>query len=102
MKVSLKALIFLTNSLDSLGKRYCIFNLVSGGCNGLQYKVEFVDLLPDYTVVEIAKNIFVDEEVLKLLSDCTIKVEELTGYKRIIIDNPQAKTSCSCGNSFSI
>jgi iron-sulfur cluster insertion protein len=102
MKVSLKARIFLAGSLEATGKKYCVLSVLSGGCNGMQYSILFVETLPDYEVKEIAPSIFVDTLSLEYLQDSSLELEEDIGSKKIIVKNPNAKTSCSCGSSFSI
>lgn len=102
MKASLKAQIFLAGSLAAEKKKYCLLSVLSGGCNGMQYSILFVDELPKYDVEEIATNIYVDALSLQYLENCSLELEEGEGFKKIVVKNPDAKTSCSCGSSFSV
>ncbi len=102
MKVSLKAQIFLTSGLEAENKKYCLLSVLSGGCNGMQYSILFVDELPKYEMVGLTDNIFVDTLSLQYLENSSIELEEKLGSKRIVVKNPDAVSSCSCGSSFSV
>lgn len=101
MKVSIKAQIFLESTRQTENKKYCLFSVLSGGCSGMQYSMLFVDELPKYEVVEIVPNFYVDSLSLNNLQDSIVDVEEKPGMKKIIVKNPQAVSTCSCGSSFS-
>lgn len=102
MKVSIKAQIFLTSKLQADNKRYCLLSVLAGGCNGMQYSIIFVNELPKYETIEIGTNIYVDSLSLTYLEGCTLALDEKLGFKRIVVNNPAAKSSCSCGSSFSV
>jgi len=75
-----------------------------GGCSGFQYGISFDDQKnPDDFVFErdgIA--VIVDDTSLDLLNGAEIDfVEDLMGAS-FQIKNPNAASSCGCGNSFSI
>jgi iron-sulfur cluster insertion protein len=75
-----------------------------GGCSGFQYGISFDDQKnPDDFVFErdgIA--VIVDDTSLDLLNGSEIDfVEDLMGAS-FQIKNPNAASSCGCGNSFSI
>jgi iron-sulfur cluster insertion protein len=75
-----------------------------GGCSGFQYGLSFDDQTnPDDRVFErdgIA--VVVDDVSLDLLNGAEVDfVEDLMGAS-FQIRNPNAATSCGCGNSFSI
>ena len=75
-----------------------------GGCSGFQYGISFDDRKnPDDFVFErdgIA--VIVDDTSLDLLNGSEIDfVEDLMGAS-FQIKNPNAASSCGCGNSFSI
>jgi len=74
-----------------------------GGCSGYQYVMELEDKSTDKDIVVEEKGIkiFVDKASMEKLSGANVDyVESLqgAGFK---IDNPQAKSSCGCGSSFS-
>jgi iron-sulfur cluster assembly accessory protein len=75
-----------------------------GGCSGFQYRFDLVDSAdPDDVRVERdAAAAVVDPISLPLLAGSEIDfVDELIGAQ-FRVHNPQAKSSCGCGVSFSI
>jgi iron-sulfur cluster insertion protein len=75
-----------------------------GGCSGFQYGFTFDDQRNDDDVVfeRDGVAVVVDDVSLGLLSGAEIDfVEDLMGAS-FQIRNPNAASSCGCGNSFSI
>jgi len=75
-----------------------------GGCSGFQYGLTFDDQTnPDDRVFERdGVGVVVDEVSLDLLNGAEVDfVEDLMGAS-FQIRNPNAVSSCGCGNSFSI
>jgi iron-sulfur cluster insertion protein len=75
-----------------------------GGCSGFQYQFDLVeDAQPDDLRIECdGASALVDEMSLVMLNGSEIDfVDELAGAE-FRIRNPNAKTSCGCGVSFSI
>ena len=75
-----------------------------GGCSGFQYQFDLVeDAQPDdFRVERDGAAALVDEMSLVLLKGSEIDfVDELAGAE-FRVRNPNAKTSCGCGVSFSI
>jgi iron-sulfur cluster insertion protein len=75
-----------------------------GGCSGFQYGFSFDDQQTDDDVVfeRDGVGVVVDEVSLDLLDGAEIDfVEDLMGAA-FQIKNPNAASSCGCGNSFSI
>ena len=75
-----------------------------GGCSGFQYGFSFDDQRNDDDVVfeRDGVAVVVDDVSLGLLSGAEIDfVEDLMGAS-FQIRNPNAASSCGCGNSFSI
>lgn len=75
-----------------------------GGCSGFQYDFSFDDNVADDDVVfEIdGVRVVVDEVSLELVKGSELSyVEDLVGsfFK---MTNPNAKSSCGCGTSFSL
>ena len=71
-----------------------------GGCSGFQYDFSY-DLKPnDDDLIE--NNILIDQQSADMLKGSEIDyVEELIG-ESFKINNPQTKSSCGCGVSFSL
>jgi iron-sulfur cluster insertion protein len=75
-----------------------------GGCSGFQYGLSFDDQRnPDDVAFEgHGVTVVVDETSLDLLNGAEVDfVEDLMGAA-FQIRNPNAASSCGCGNSFSI
>jgi iron-sulfur cluster insertion protein len=75
-----------------------------GGCSGFQYGLTFDDAQnpDDHVFVRNGISVVVDDVSLDLLSGAEIDfVEDLMGAS-FQIKNPNAASSCGCGNSFSI
>ncbi len=73
-----------------------------GGCSGFQYGMKLEPAAEaDDTVIECDQvKIFIDAASLPMLSGSTVDfVESLegSGFKFV---NPNAKSACACGNSF--
>lgn len=75
-----------------------------GGCSGFQYGFSFDDQRngDDFVFERDGVGVVVDEVSLDLLAGAEIDfVEDLMGAS-FQIRNPNAASSCGCGNSFSI
>jgi iron-sulfur cluster insertion protein len=75
-----------------------------GGCSGFQYGFTLDDAVnPDDKVVERAgAKLVIDEISLGMLAGAEIDfVDELVG-SAFAIRNPNATSSCGCGNSFAV
>ena len=73
-----------------------------GGCSGFQYGFEFDETQAedDLAVVTNGVTLLVDPLSLQYLIGATVDyVESLTGAQ-FTIRNPNAKTTCGCGSSF--
>jgi len=75
-----------------------------GGCSGFQYGLSFDDQQneDDFLFERDGVSIIVDDVSLGLLNGAEVDfVEDLMGAS-FQIRNPNAASSCGCGNSFSI
>lgn len=75
-----------------------------GGCHGYQYGMSFeTSIHDDDTVVERGGlKVIMDSQSAPLLEGCELEyVDALTG-SGFAVKNPQAKTTCGCGSSFSV
>ena len=71
-----------------------------GGCSGFQYEFTFEQSKNDDDLT--FENILVDKTSADLLKDSEVDyVSELMG-ESFKISNPQSKSSCGCGVSFSL
>lgn len=73
-----------------------------GGCSGLIYQLFFDerefdgDIIEDFNGVEL----IVDKMSAPYLQGSTIRFEDTIEKQGFTIDNPQAKGTCACGDSF--
>lgn len=75
-----------------------------GGCSGFQYAFDFVtNAAPDdFVLGEEGAQIVIDPISLDFLRGSVVDyTEELLGA-RLVVLNPNAKSSCGCGTSFSV
>lgn len=76
-----------------------------GGCSGFQYKYDFVAEAPQADDVVFGNEqapVLVDQTSLEFLQGSMLDYVENLGAAAFEIKNPQAKSSCGCGNSFSV
>jgi iron-sulfur cluster assembly accessory protein len=78
--------------------------VVGGGCSGFQYSMSFENAagMMDKVVRFADLKVFVDATSAMYLNGCTVDyVENLeaAGFK---FENPQVKSTCGCGSSFSV
>ena len=78
--------------------------VLGGGCSGFQYNFSFEDQRNEDDLV-IERNgaaVLVDSTSLELLKGSELDyVEEMVGSS-FQVKNPNATSSCGCGNSFSV
>lgn len=74
-----------------------------GGCSGLQYGFTFVDNKEDddYDYQFGKVTVLVDAISMDYLRNSTLRYEDGIMGAGFSIDNPQARTTCGCGSSFS-
>ncbi len=75
-----------------------------GGCSGFQYGFSFDDAKTDddLLIERDGARVLIDSVSLELLKDSELDwVDELIGAS-FQIRNPNAKSSCGCGTSFSV
>ncbi len=86
--------------LEDHGLRVAV---VGGGCSGLSYKMNFEKAAAegDKVYEEHGVRIFLDGKSLIVLNGTTLDYTDgLTGTG-FVFSNPNAKSSCGCGSSFS-
>ena len=78
--------------------------VLAGGCNGFQYRFELDDATQDDDVVieRGGAKVLIDPVSLDLLDGAELDyAEELMG-SYFAMKNPNAKSACGCGTSFSV
>jgi iron-sulfur cluster insertion protein len=78
--------------------------VLGGGCSGFQYNFSFEEAAgdDDLTIERNGAKVLVDSTSLELLKGSELDyVEEMVGSS-FQVKNPNATSSCGCGNSFSV
>lgn len=83
---------------------YLRVKITGGGCNGLSYKMKFVEVPKrgDILVRSSGANILVDSKSALYLRGTKLDYSDKLVGGGFKFTNPNAKASCSCGESFSI
>ena len=75
-----------------------------GGCHGFQYGMNFEDMPSETdTIIEIdGVKVFIDEVSVAYMEDAVVDYLDSVYKAGFTIKNPNAKSSCGCGSSFSV
>ena len=82
---------------------YLRIKVNGGGCNGFKYHIVFTNEKSKEDVV-FEKNgakVVIDNISLKFLIGAELDYIEKLGYQSFTINNPNSKSRCGCGTSFS-
>ena len=86
-------------------KIYLRIRVVGGGCSGFQNKLDLdpqvnekLDEVYDFHGVQVV----VDKRSLMYLSDVTVDFHDDLNRRGFSINNPNAKSTCGCGSSYSM
>lgn len=86
-------------------KVYLRLRVVGGGCSGFQNKL---DLDPNYSekldhkLEQHGVEIVIDKRSLMYLNDATVDFHDDLNKTGFSITNPNAKSTCGCGSSYSM
>jgi iron-sulfur cluster insertion protein len=89
---------------ENAGTAFLRIAVSGGGCSGFQYGLSFDDQRndDDFVFERDGVGVVIDDVSLGLLNGAEVDfVEDLMGAS-FQIKNPNAASSCGCGNSFSI
>ena len=75
-----------------------------GGCSGFQYGFEFDEGQneDDIAIVTDGATLLVDPLSLQYLMGAEVDYSESLAGAQFVIRNPNAKTTCGCGSSFTV
>jgi iron-sulfur cluster insertion protein len=78
--------------------------VTGGGCSGFQYGFKFDELTEegDTYVERAGVTLVVDPMSIQYLQGAEIDYKEGVEGAQFVIRNPNASTTCGCGNSFSV
>lgn len=114
-----KSILFSVNAADKVANLIAEENnphlnlrvyITGGGCSGFQYGFTFDEKIQeDDTVIEQncsngqdSVKLLIDSMSFQYLKDAEIDYTQGIQGEQFIIRNPNAKTTCGCGSSFSI
>jgi iron-sulfur cluster assembly accessory protein len=78
--------------------------VVGGGCSGFQYSMSFENAagMMDKVFKFDDLKVFVDATSVMYLNGCVVDYVESLEAAGFKFDNPQVKSTCGCGSSFSV
>ncbi|WP_435955176.1 iron-sulfur cluster insertion protein ErpA [Dryocola sp. BD626] len=78
--------------------------ITGGGCSGFQYGFTFDDQINDgdMTIEKQGVALVVDPMSLQYLVGGAVDYTEGLEGSRFVVSNPNAKSTCGCGSSFSV
>lgn len=77
--------------------------VTGGGCSGLSYKIEFSDQKEKDNILEFGKiKVLIDPKSVIYLKGIVLDFKDGLNGKGFVFDNPNAKNTCGCGESFSL
>lgn len=77
--------------------------VVGGGCSGLSYKIEFSDQKDKDNVLTFdGVRVLIDPKSVIYLKGIVLDFKDGLNGKGFVFDNPNAKNTCGCGESFSL
>lgn len=96
---------FHRSETGNMQKRFRI-KVLGGGCSGFQYNFSIDNTLEENDIVfksdATEVEIVTDEHSIVLIDGCTISYNSSLGGEYFYMKNPNAKSNCSCGSSFSV
>ena len=105
VRVTLAAAPKLVQLMDREGKGdFLRIRITGGGCNGLSYKMKFVEQgkAGDIGVMSEGIRLLVDTKTALYLRGTTLEFSDKLVGGGFKFSNPNAKASCSCGESFNL
>lgn len=88
---------------EKLEKYVLRLRVVPGGCSGMQYMMGFDEAEQDRDLIfeNYGLRVAVDPESYMFLEGTTVDYEESLMGSGFVLRNPNVKSSCGCGHSFS-
>jgi iron-sulfur cluster assembly protein len=105
VRVTLAAAQKLVQLMDREGRGdFLRIRITGGGCNGLSYKMKFVEQgkAGDIGVMSEGIGLLVDSKTSLYLRGTTLEFSDKLVGGGFKFSNPNAKASCSCGESFNL
>ncbi len=80
---------------------YLKISVAGGGCSGYHYIFDSVGTLTGEHVI-IDNRVAIDKRSYVFLKNSTLTYKQTLGSSILTIVNPDAKTTCGCGESFGL
>ena len=91
---------------EDAGKPGCNLRVAvkGGGCSGMTYDLDLVDLPGenDKVIAEHGIELYIDKKSYVFLAGTVLDYSGGLNGKGFVFNNPNAKTTCGCGTSFSV
>src|SRR5580658_8384496 len=88
---------------EETGKSGLRLAINGGGCSGMSYGLSFDNAEEKDHVIEAhGVKVFIDPKSAIYLKGTTLDFQSGLEGKGFVIKNPQAKSNCGCGKSFSV
>tara|TARA_Y100001968_G_C19139840_1_gene610886 strand:- start:283 stop:606 length:324 start_codon:yes stop_codon:yes gene_type:complete len=91
-------------ALENEKKTYVRVGVESGGCSGLNYKLDFDNMKneDDELVEDNGVSILINKKSILYLIGTTLEFSDGLNGKGFVFNNPNANRTCGCGESFSL
>ena len=78
--------------------------VLAGGCSGFQYRFELAPApdTDDVVIEEGGARVLIDPASMDLLAGSELDYTDALMGSHFAVRNPQAKSACGCGTSFSV
>lgn len=77
--------------------------VVGGGCSGLNYKIDFDEKKDKDNIISFEGfNVFMDPKSTIYLKGIRLDFKDGLQGKGFVFENPNAKNTCGCGESFAV
>jgi len=77
--------------------------VIGGGCSGLQYKIEFSEKKEKDNIINLGEiEVLMDPKSSIYLKGIVLDFKDGLNGKGFVFENPNAKNTCGCGESFSV
>lgn len=79
--------------------------VLAGGCSGMSYDIQPFEGPPpsnDFTVEAHGLKLYIEPKSVLYLAGTQLDYEQSLMSQRFVFRNPNAKSSCSCGESFGV
>ena len=85
------------------GKTGLRLEITGGGCSGMSYGLSFdTQQEKDHVIEAYGINVYIDPKTAIYVKGTTLDFQSGLEGRGFMIKNPQAKSSCGCGKSFSV